>query len=353
MSSVFPPSARSPAAAAGLQAFRRILVTGGGGYVGAVLTPKLLAAGYDVRVLDLFLFGEEVLDSVRADPRLELVRGDLRDAQLVRRSLAGCDAVIHLACISNDPSFELDPALGKSVNYDAFGPLVEAGRDQGVRRFIFASSSSVYGVKQEEQVDESLSLEPLTDYSKYKALCEDVLRKYETPEFTTVIVRPATVCGHSPRLRLDLTVNILTHQACLNGRIRVFGGSQYRPNLHIEDMTDLYLQLLALPREAVAGKTWNAGYENLTVLEIARRIRGSLADRPIDIACEPTNDLRSYRICSEKIRRDIGFVPRHTVADAVRGLAAAFDRGQVPDSMTDPRYYNLRVLQRSDLRRAQ
>jgi nucleoside-diphosphate-sugar epimerase len=353
MSTAPLPSARSPVAVAGPPPFRRILVTGGGGYVGTVLVPKLLEAGYAVRVLDWFLFGEEVLDSVRAHPRMGIVRGDLRDPQVVRHSLDDCDAVIHLACISNDPSFELDPALGTSVNYDAFRPLVEASRDCGVRRFIFASSSSVYGVKQEEQVDESLSLEPLTDYSKYKALCEDILREYEAPDFTTVILRPATICGYSPRLRLDLTVNILTHHAYVNGRIRVFGGTQYRPNLHIQDMTDLYLRLLALPREAVAGKTWNAGYENLTVLEIAQRIRGVLADRSIDIAYERTDDMRSYRICSEKIQRDIGFVRRYTVADAVRELVTAFDRGQVPNSLTDPRYYNLRMLQQSDLLRAQ
>ena len=264
---------------------------------------------------------------------------------MVRQSLAGCDAVIHLACISNDPSFELDPALGKSINYDAFRPLVEAARDAGVRRFIYASSSSVYGVKQEESVTEDLSLEPLTDYSKYKALCEDVLREYQSPGFTTVILRPATVCGYSPRLRLDLTVNILTNHAFTNGRIRVFGGSQYRPNLHIEDMTDLYVRLLELPDDQVAGRTWNAGYENQTVLEIAAQIRGVLADRPIEIVQEPTDDLRSYRICSDKIRREIGFVPQHTIADAARDLVTAFRAGKIPNSMTDPRYYNIKTMQ--------
>ncbi len=207
-----------------------------------------------------------------AHPRMGIVRGDLRDPQVVRHSLDDCDAVIHLACISNDPSFELDPALGKSVNYDAFRPLVEASRDCGVRRFIFASSSSVYGVKQEEQVDESLSLEPLTDYSKHKASCEDILRDYEAPDFTTVILRPATICGYSPRLRLDLTVNILTHHAYVNGRIRVFGGSQYRPNLHIQDMTDLYLRLLSLA----------AGSGRRQDLERGLREPDGRGDRPAD-----------------------------------------------------------------------
>jgi nucleoside-diphosphate-sugar epimerase len=323
----------------------RVLVTGGAGYVGAVLVPKLLRHGYRVRVLDLFLFGEQVLDEVQGHPHLETLRGDLRAPAVVRRSLMGCDAVIHLACISNDPSFELDPALGKSINYDAFRPLVENARASGVRRFIYASSSSVYGIKQEERVTETLTLEPLTDYSKYKALCESVLCEYQASDFATVILRPATVCGYSPRLRLDLTVNILTHQAYTYGRIRVFGGSQYRPNLHIEDMTDLYVRLLDLPDERVAGKIWNTGGENLTVQEIADRIREVLGDRPIEIVHEPTADLRSYRICADLIHRDIGYLPQFTIADAARDLVAAFQAGRVPDSLTDPRYYNIKTMQ--------
>jgi nucleoside-diphosphate-sugar epimerase len=313
--------------------------------VGSVLVLKLLRRGYRVRVLDLLLFGEHVLDEVRGHAGLEMVRGDLRNPDVVRRSVAGCDAAIHLACISNDPSFELNPALGKSINYDAFRPLVQAARDAGIRRFIYASSSSVYGVKQEESVTEDLNLEPLTDYSKYKALCEDILREYQAPGFTTVILRPATVCGYSPRLRLDLTVNILTNHAYTNGRIRVFGGSQYRPNLHIEDMTDLYLRLLELPDGSVAGRTWNVGYENHTVLEIASQVRSVLADRQIEIVQEPTDDLRSYRICSDRIRQDLGFVPSHTIAQAAHDLVAAFRAGKIPDSMSDPRYYNIKTMQ--------
>jgi nucleoside-diphosphate-sugar epimerase len=324
---------------------KRVLVTGGAGYVGAVLVPKLLQAGYVVRVLDLFLYGDHVLDEVADPTHLELVKGDLRDAGVVRRCLAGCDAVIHLACISNDPSFELDPELGKSINYDIFRPLVEGAQAAGVTRFIFASSSSVYGVKEEAHVDETLPLAPLTDYSKYKAICEQELLEYQSDEFTTVIVRPATVCGYSPRLRLDLTVNILTNHAYNHGRIRVFGGSQYRPNIHIEDLTDLYVDLLARPSDQVAGKIWNVGYENHTVDEIAEMVRDVVGDERVEIAHEATNDLRSYRICSDKIQEDLGFTAKRSIADAVRDLVAAFDAGKIPDAMDNPRYYNIKTMQ--------
>ncbi len=322
-----------------------VVVTGGAGYVGAVLVPKLLAAGHPVKVLDWFLYGEHVLDGYRDDPRLQLLRGDIRDCGLLAEALPDCDAVIHLACISNDPSFELDPELGRSVNYEAFRPLVETARDCGVRRFIYASSSSVYGLKEEEQVTEDLPLQPLTDYSRYKALCEDVLREYESPDFTTTIIRPATVCGYSPRLRLDLTVNILTHHAVVDGRIRVFGGTQYRPNLHIDDMTDLYVHVLGLPAGKVAGKVWNVGYQNQTVMSIAEDVRRVVGHEEVEIVVEPTDDLRSYRISSDRILRDLGFRPQRSIGDAVRDLADAFRANMVPNSKEDDRYYNIRMMQ--------
>src|SRR5436305_6201657 len=212
--------------------FKRVMVTGGAGYVGSRLIPKLLDAGYGVNVLDMYIYGEDIFANLRDSPLLKEVKGDIRDAAAVARALDGCDAVIHLACISNDPSFDLDPTLGRSINYDCFRPSVRAAKDAGVRRFIYASSSSVYGIKSTPDVHEDLALEPLTDYSKYKAMCEDVLNAEREPGFVTVILRPATVCGFTPRLRLDLTVNILTNLAINNGRITVFGGSQFRPNLH-------------------------------------------------------------------------------------------------------------------------
>jgi nucleoside-diphosphate-sugar epimerase len=329
--------------------FRRVMVTGGAGYVGSMLVPKLLAAGYEVAVLDLYIFGEDIFAAHRGDPKLIEVQGDLRDPSDVARALEGCDAVIHLACISNDPSFDLDPELGRSINYDCFLPLVRASKDAGVHRFIYASSSSVYGIKDEPEVTEDLPLQPLTDYSKYKAMCEEVLEKESEPGFTTVVLRPATVCGYAPRLRLDLTVNILTSLAVYNGRITVFGGEQLRPNLHIEDMTDLYLMLLAAPDATVVGKTWNAGYHNLKVREIAEIVRTKVGPG-VEIVVTPTNDLRSYHVSSARIGRELGFAPRRTVDDAVVDLKNAFAAGKVPNPKTDERYYNIRRMQNLRLR---
>ena len=323
---------------------QQILITGGAGYVGSVLVPKLLRADYDVKVLDLYIYGEYVFDSVKNHPRLEEIKGDIRDKDLLEEITLGCDSVIHLACISNDPSFELDPDLGKSINYDAFRPLVEISSGNGVNRFIYASSSSVYGIKEEENVTEKLSLEPLTDYSKYKALCEEILNQYQTSEFTTVIVRPATVCGYSPRLRLDLTVNILTNHAVNFGKITVFGGEQKRPNIHIEDITDLYVDLLSRPKNLVAAKVWNAGYENHRVREIAEIIRQTVDNESVEIVTTPTDDHRSYHISSDKIKRDLGFVPQHTIEDAVQDLVSAFHQGKIPNSMDNIKYYNVRQM---------
>lgn len=321
-----------------------VLVTGGAGYVGAVLVPKLLKAGYRVTVLDLYLYGTDVLKSVHGNPNLREVKGDLRDAKLLADVLKGQDAVIHLACISNDPSYELNPDLGKSINYDAFLRLVPLSKDAGVRRFIYASSSSVYGIKDTPDVTEELPLEPLTDYSKYKALCEDALLPHASKDFCALILRPATVCGWSPRLRLDLSVNILTNHAVHERRIKVFGGTQKRPNLHIEDMTDLYVKALAYPAERINGQIFNAGYENFTIREIAEMVRRVIGD-DVKIETTPTNDLRSYHISSEKIRRELGFVPVHTIEDAVRDLKRAFDARLVPDALTDRRYYNIKLMQ--------
>ena len=330
---------------------KTVLVTGGGGYVGSVLVPLLLDAGYSVRVLDLFIYGQQVFDEIPADHRanLELIQGDLRDITLLKKSLPGCEAVIHLACISNDPSFELDPALGRSINYEAFMPLVDIAKDSGVRRFIYASSSSVYGVKDELNVTEDLPREPLTDYSRFKAMCEDELEKRRAPGFTTLTLRPATVCGWSPRLRLDLSVNILTNHAVNKRKITVFGGAQLRPNFHVRDCAELYVKCLALPAAQIDGKVFNAGYQNLSLDAIADKVR-EIVGPHVEIAHTPTDDNRSYHISSEKILRELGYSPRFTIEDAIRELVEAFRAGKVQDSLSNPLYFNIKHMQEIHLR---
>lgn len=328
--------------------FKRVLVTGGAGYVGAVLVPKLLQAGYGVTVLDLFLYGDEVFGEYGQHAELRQIKGDLRDASAVADALTDCDAVIHLACISNDPSFELNPDLGRSINLDAFRPLVQAAKKAGVKRFIYASSSSVYGVKDDPEVTEDLTLEPLTDYSRFKADCERILEAEREPGFTTCTVRPATVCGYSPRQRLDVIVNILTNHAVNRGRIKVFGGDQKRPNIHIQDMCAVYLELLRQPAEKIDDQIFNAGGRNHTVAELAQIVKDSVGgDLAIDVL--PTDDPRSYHVCSERIAETIGWRPSLGIQDAVKDLVDAFEKGLLPDSMEDSRYYNIKRMQEVSL----
>ncbi len=327
---------------------KQVLVTGGAGYVGSALVPRLLAEGYRAKVLDLYLYGESALASVRGHQNLEEIRGDIRDSQLLERIIPGCDAVIHLACISNDPSFELNPSLGRSINYDAFSGLVDCARESGVRRFVYASSSSVYGVKEEENVTEDLPLQPLTDYSKYKALCEEVLLKKQRAGFEVVIIRPATVCGYSPRLRLDLTVNILTNHAVNNRKIMVFGGEQKRPNIHIQDMIEVYTQSLNWPSEKIDGQVFNAGYHNHSVSDIAAMVQSKVG-QDVEIVHTETDDHRSYHISSEKVFRVLGFKPKYSIRDAVGDLIAAFEKGEIPNSFEDSRYYNIQRMKEVQL----
>ncbi len=328
---------------------KKILVTGGAGYKGCVLVPKLLSAGYTVTVYDLMFFGAEGLPR---HPALTVVRGDIRDTPALAAALRGAETVIHMACISNDPSFELDPGLSRAINYDCFEPMVLASREAGVRRFIYVSTSSVYGVSESPDVTEEHPLVPLTDYNKYKGLCEPILLRYQSPSFTTVILRPATVCGYSPRTRLDLSVNILTNLAVNQRRITVFGGSQKRPNIHIEDITDLYAQLVETPERLIAGEIFNAAYQNHSISELAMMVRRVVEQEmpekaPIEIVTSPTNDLRSYHVSSRKIKERLGFVPKRSVEDAVRDLCRAFKEGRLPNSLSDDRYFNVKTVKKA------
>jgi nucleoside-diphosphate-sugar epimerase len=329
--------------------FDKVLVTGGAGYCGARLIPQLLGRGYRVTVYDIMFFGNQFLP--RHDPNLRVVDGDIRDSAKFAAAVAGHDAVVHLACISNDASFELDEDLSTSINLNAFEPLVLAAKKAGVRRFVYASSSSVYGVSDKPDVTEDHPLVPLTLYNKYKGMCEPRLKKHTDADFTGVIFRPATVCGYSPRQRLDLSVNILTNHAANAGKITVFGGSQLRPNLHIQDYCEAVQLFLTAPTDKLQNEIFNVGYQNLSLMEIADLVRRVVGEempnrRQVEIVTTPTDDIRSYHINSDKIKRVLGYVPRHTIEDAVRELCRAFLANKIPNSMEDDRYYNVRLLKR-------
>lgn len=326
--------------------FKNIFITGGAGYVGAVLVKRLLDHGAKVTVLDLMLYGDDVIDP---NPNLNMVKGDIRDQALLNKLIPGHDLVIHLACISNDPSFELNPNLGKSINLDAFRPLVEISKACKVKRFIYASSSSVYGVKEEPNVTEDFTLEPLTDYSKFKADCEKILSEYQSPDFTTVTIRPATVCGYSPRQRLDVVVNILTNLAYHKREISVFGGDQLRPNIHIEDMVDAYIALINADDDKIAGEIFNAGYVNYTVLQLAEMIKETIGD-DVKLIQTPTNDNRSYHVSSEKIFKKLNFKAKRSIQEAANDLKVAFEKGLLPNSLTDEKYFNIKRMQSVELR---
>jgi nucleoside-diphosphate-sugar epimerase len=320
-------------------------VTGGAGYVGSALVPALLNDGYRVKVVDLFWYGRDVFPGCQDHPNLVLLDLDIRDSARLREELRGVDAVIHLACISNDPSFELDPGLGKSINYDAFAGLLQGAVDQGVQRFIYASSSSIYGVKEEPDVKEDAHPLPLTDYSKFKLMCErDLLEHPDARGMERIIIRPATVCGYAPRLRLDLTVNILTIHALVNKKILIFGGKQLRPNLPIPDMVRAYQLFLTAPAANVDGEAFNIGFQNRTVEDIARLVKETLGDPSIHLEYVPSSDNRSYHVNSDKVKQVLGFEARFSIEDAIRSIAEAYRSGRIKDPLNNPFYSNIKRM---------
>ena len=328
--------------------FDSVLVTGGAGYCGSRLVPQLLARGYKVTVYDIMYFGSEFLPR---NPDLRVLEGDIRDARKLREACRGHDAFVSLACISNDASFELDEQLSTAVNLDAFEPMVIAAKESGIKRFVYASSSSVYGVSDKPDVTEDHPLVPLTLYNKYKGMCEPLLRRHTDDTFAGVTFRPATVCGYAPRQRLDLSVNILTNHAVNKNEITVFGGSQLRPNLHVQDYCDAVELFLAAPTEHIRDEVFNVGYQNMSIGDIATLVGRVVAEEfpekgEIPIVTAPSDDIRSYHINSDKIKRVLGFTPQHTIDEAVRDLCAAFREGRLPNSMEDDRYFNVRRLKR-------
>lgn len=336
-----------------MKKFNTVLVTGGAGYCGSRLVPQLLSKGYRVKVYDLLFFGKDFLPLDHPD--LEVIKGDIRDTDLFKKSCAGVDVVLNLACISNDASFELDESLSTSINLEAFEPMVKAAKEAGVKRFVYASSSSVYGVSEEPDVTEDHPLVPLTLYNKYKGMCEPLLFKHTDEDFVGVVFRPATVYGYAPRQRLDLSVNILTNHAFNKGKIRVFGGAQLRPNLHVQDYCDLCQVLLEAPDEKIANQIFNCGYENMSIMDLAKMVKKVVEENypekgeiPLDV--EPSNDNRSYHINSDKIKRVLGFQPKHSIEEGIKELCAAFAQGKLPHSFEDDKYFNVKRVKALSIR---
>ena len=329
------------------QNIKKIVITGGCGYVGSLLIPRLLSNGYTIRAFDIQYYGDGQLPK---HPNLEVIKADVRDIDIFGRACDGFDAVIHLGCISNDASFILDEALSTSVNLDVFEPLVLTAKQAGIKRFIYASSSSVYGVSDNPNVTEEHPLVPLTLYNKYKGMCEPLLWKHVSDDFVGVAVRPATLCGYAPRLRLDLSVNILTNHAIINNEIKVFGGAQMRPNLHVADMCRAYEAFLSADAAKIQGEVFNVAYQNQSILALANIVKHVVSQEilgraDMKITITESNDQRSYHVNSDKVERILGFKPQFSLENAVKDICDAHKAGLIPNSMDDDIYYNVKRLQ--------
>jgi nucleoside-diphosphate-sugar epimerase len=326
----------------------KIFITGGAGYCGSRLVPQLLLKGYKVTVYDLMIFG---YDCMVDHENLKIIKGDIRDINLLEKSCEEHDVFINLACISNDASFALDEKLSTSINLDAFEPMVLASKRSGIKRFIYASSSSVYGLSKEKNVKEDHPLVPLTLYNKYKGMCEPLLFKHTDKNFTGTIFRPATVCGYSPRLRLDLSVNILTNYAINKNKITVFGGDQLRPNLHIQDYCDLVEMLISADKKNIENEIFNVGYQNLSINEISLVVKKVVEyeypdKKDINIEKTSTDDNRSYHINSDKIYKKLEFKPKYSIEHAVTELCKKFKEGNIKNSFEDDFFFNVKRFKR-------
>ena len=297
----------------------RILVTGGSGYKGSVLIPKLLKEGHEIISIDTNWFG----DNLKENSSLKKIQGDIRDIDKI--TLKGIDSIIHLANIANDPAVELNPTLSWEVNVLASYKLADKAVRNGVKQIIYASSGSVYGIKEENNVTEDLELVPISVYNKTKMVAERVFLSFK--DYLDVkCIRPATVCGYSPRMRLDVSVNMLTFQALKNKKITVFGGQQTRPNIHIEDMVNVYKHFIE--KKNIASGCYNAGFENISILEIANAVKTQI---DTEIVVTESNDPRSYRQDSTKLLKT-GFQPKFNISDAIREIIKKYKAGDLKES---------------------
>lgn len=293
-------------------------MTGGCGYVGSMLVPRLLQMDYQVKVIDTQWFGNYLPESKFLEVQKRTVESI--DEELLK----GVETIIHLANIANDPGVELNQVFSWEVNVLHLVQLLNKAKKSGLKRFIYASSGSVYGVKEEASVTEDLELMPISAYNKTKMVAEQVSLSYQN-DFPVVCVRPATVCGYSPRMRFDVVVNMFVLQAFQRGRISVLGGDQIRPNINIEDMVSVYEHFLNNP--GING-VFNAGFENISVLEIGKKIAEKFG---CDLEILPSNDPRSYRQDSTKLLHT-GFMPRKSVSDAIEDIWTRLKNGSLVDS---------------------
>ena len=318
---------------------KKILVTGGAGYLGAILVRKLLERHYYVRVLDQLIFGKESIQDLFSHKNFDLVVGTIEDEYIVNKSLQDIDAVIHLACVSNDPCCELDPELTYKVNYLSTERLLKLSKQSGVKRFIFASSASVYGASADTLVTENSSTTPVSLYARTKLNCEEFIIKESTSDFSTCCLRKATLYGYSPRMRFDLVVNIMTAMAVKEGKIVVNGGDQWRPLLHVNDAADAYIACLEAPESKINGQIFNVGSENFKIKDVANTIKTVFPN--INILESFTVDKRSYKLSFDKIKEVINFEPKNKVKEGVLDIKEAFDKNLINNYM-DLNYYNIK-----------